>query len=229
MMYYLSGFLVGIMGSLHCLGMCAPLSMVMGNRKFLIGKLVYNSGRVITYAILGLFVGLLGQLIAYGGLQQVLSIFAGVFILAFAALPYLAKRLESGNTLPGKLVFWLKKKMGLFIKKPGYSSSFTVGMLNGILPCGLVYLALAGAALAGSMEGGMIYMIFFGLGTFPMMLLAASIGKFFQKKFSLNLVKVYPYFMAALGIIFIIRGLDLGIPMVSPSLLMGADSSITDC
>lgn len=229
MMYYLSGFLVGIMGSLHCLGMCAPLSMVMGNRKFLIGKLVYNSGRVITYAILGLFVGLLGQLIAYGGLQQVLSILAGVFILAFAALPYLAKRLESGNTLPGKLVFWLKKKMGLFIKKPGYSSSFTVGMLNGILPCGLVYLALAGAALAGSMEGGMIYMIFFGLGTFPMMLLAASIGKFFQRKLSLNLVKVYPYFMAVLGIIFIIRGLDLGIPMVSPSLLMGADASITDC
>ena len=229
MMYYLSGFLVGIMGSLHCLGMCAPLSMVMGNKKFLKGKLIYNSGRVVTYAILGLFVGLLGQLIAYGGLQQVLSVFAGLFLLTFAVMPYLAKKIESGSSLASKLVIWLKSKMGLFLKKPGYSSSFTVGMLNGILPCGLVYLALAGAALAGSMEGGMVYMIFFGLGTFPMMLLAASIGKFFQQKFSFNLIKIYPYFLAVLGIFFIIRGLDLGIPMVSPSLLMGADASITDC
>jgi len=85
------------------------------------------------------------------------------------------------------------------------------------------------ASGAGSMEGGMIYMLFFGLGTFPMMLLAASIGKFFQQKFSFNLLKVYPYFLAVLGIVFIIRGLDLGIPLVSPSLLMGADASITDC
>ncbi len=229
MMYYLSGFLVGIMGSLHCLGMCAPLSMVMGSKKFLKGKLVYNGGRVVTYAILGLLVGLIGQLIAYGGLQQILSLLAGFFILAFAAMPYLAKRLESGSSQAAKLVSWLKSKMGLYIKKPGYTSSFAVGMLNGILPCGLVYLGLAGAALAGSMEGGMIYMIFFGLGTFPMMLVAASVGKFFHQRFSFNLLKLYPYFMAVLGIIFIIRGLDLGIPMVSPSLLMGADSSITDC
>jgi sulfite exporter TauE/SafE len=228
-MYYLSGFLVGIMGSLHCFGMCSPLSMVMQNHKFLAGKLVYNFGRVITYSLLGLLVGFLGQLVAMGGIQQVLSIGAGVFILSAAIFPVLARKMEGGHAGAARFVSWLKQSIGRFIGRKGLLASLSVGMLNGLLPCGLVYLALAGAALAGSMESGAIYMLAFGLGTFPMMLAAATIGRGLQHRFSLNLNKVYPVFLGILGLIFILRGLNLGIPYLSPELLLNGDQGITDC
>ena len=104
-----------------------------------------------------------------------------------------------------------------------------VGMLNGLLPCGLVYLALAGAALAGSGSGGMTYMLFFGLGTLPAMMLAPLVGQWIQQRFSFDLNKVYPFFLGILGLIFILRGLNLGIPVLSPELLIDANGPIPDC
>ena len=104
-----------------------------------------------------------------------------------------------------------------------------VGMLNGLLPCGLVYLALAGAALAGSAAGGMTYMLFFGLGTIPAMLLAPLIGQWLQQRFAFDLNKAYPVFLGILGLIFILRGMNLGIPVLSPELLFEAKGPIPEC
>jgi sulfite exporter TauE/SafE len=228
-MYYISGFLVGILGSLHCLGMCAPISLAVSNPRFLGHKLIYNSGRVITYSMLGILAGLFGQVIGYGGFQQVISISAGLVLLIIAFLPGLASKLEANGSISGKRITWLKKKMGLFLAKPSAKSTLGLGMVNGLLPCGLVYIALAGAALAGSVTGGVIYMAAFGLGTFPMMLLAASIGKGFFGKYGFSLRKLYPWFVAGLGILFIIRGLDLGIPFLSPEIPGAQATGISDC
>jgi sulfite exporter TauE/SafE len=228
-MYYLSGFLVGIMGSLHCIGMCAPLSMVITSPKYVAGRLVYNSGRLLTYALLGLLVGFLGQLVAMGGVQQGLSIFAGAVLLVAALFPVLSKSLQSSPSWYNQAIAKLRKAMGGFIRKKGLGSSLAVGMLNGLLPCGLVYLALAGTALAGSAQGGMTYMLFFGLGTFPAMLLAPYLSQWLQRRFSFNLNKAYPVFLGLLGLIFILRGLNLGIPMLSPELLFNASGPIPDC
>ena len=228
-MYYLSGFVIGVMGSLHCIGMCAPLSMVMHSPKMIADRLTYNTGRVITYGLIGLLVGFLGQLVAMGGVQQALSIFAGAVLLLAALFPYLSSRLQSSPAWYNRLIASLKRAMGGFIRKKGLGSSLMVGMLNGLLPCGLVYLALAGAALAGSAAGGMTYMLFFGLGTIPAMLLAPLIGRWLQQRFTFDLNKAYPVFLGILGIIFILRGMNLGIPVISPELLFEANGPIPEC
>lgn len=228
-MYYLSGFVIGVMGSMHCIGMCAPLSMVMHSPKMMLGRIVYNTGRVITYGLIGILVGFLGQLVAMGEVQQVLSIFAGAMLLLAAIFPYLSSKLQSSPAWYNRLIASLKRAMGGFIRKKGLGSSLMVGMLNGLLPCGLVYLALAGAALAGSAAGGMTYMLFFGLGTIPAMLLAPLIGQWLQQRFAFDLNKAYPVFLGILGLIFILRGMNLGIPVLSPELLFEAKGPIPEC
>jgi sulfite exporter TauE/SafE len=228
-MYYISGLVIGIMGSLHCIGMCAPLSMVIHSPAMWKSRLVYNSGRLLTYGFIGLLVGFIGQLVAMGGIQQVLSLMAGVVLLIAAFFPYLSKKLQSSPSWYNRLIAALKRAMGAYIRKRGWGSSLMVGMLNGLLPCGLVYLALAGAALAGSASGGMIYMLFFGLGTIPAMMLAPLIGKWLHQHLGFDLNKAFPVFLGILGFIFILRGMNLGIPVLSPELFLEANGPIPDC
>ncbi len=218
-----TALLVGFLGSFHCLGMCAPITWVIpdksaNRKKWLVNKLIYNSGRVITYSVLGAIVGLLGELFSFAGFQQWLSIIAGSTLIIGVFF--------FGGKVSGVVVFkpasrfisWVKSKMSRLIMAKGWRSNIALGIVNGFLPCGLVYAALIGAISMGDLLGGAMYMTLFGLGTLPMMMAAAIIGKTAGTTFKSRIANFTPKFMVILGILFILRGLNFGIPYISPKL-----------
>lgn len=222
-MFYWAAFLLGFAGSLHCLGMCGPLALALpvpgGSRaRFAAGRLLYNFGRVITYSLLGIVFGLVGKTFALTGLQQFVSIAIGSAILAGLAFkPMLVQGLPAPRFI-SKPVTALKARLSRLMKNSSLSSLFIFGLLNGLLPCGLVYIALGGAAVTGSAVNGAAYMAVFGLGTAPMMLAASLSGKFVQGGLRLKLQKLIPWMLFLLAVLFILRGMSLGIPYISPDL-----------
>lgn len=213
-----AAFTIGIVGSFHCVGMCGPLAMSLPLQanpgpKFL-GALLYNFGRIITYSLFGLLFGIIGQSVALFGFQQWLSIIAGSLILIFIILP----RYTGKNNSTAVLHFFEKIRMtlgSLFFKKT-QSSLLVIGLLNGLLPCGLVYMAVAGSIATGDVLNSVLFMAFFGLGTLPVMLLVSYFGNFVGVTFRQKVRKAYPYMMALMACLLILRGMGLGIPYVSP-------------
>jgi len=225
-----TAFLLGLIGSLHCLGMCGPIVLALPTFRqsffrLLISRLLYNSGRIITYSLLGLLVGLVGEGISFSGFQQRLSIIAGILIIIFALL--------SNKTVISKIHLelygfnrWIKENLGRFLKKRSVLSSFLVGITNGFLPCGLVYLAVGGALAAGSLLGSFVYMIIFGLGTTFAMLSLGIAGNYLGLRMRTSFNAIIPYVALFLGILLIVRGLNLGIPYLSPAISTGGDVEV---
>jgi sulfite exporter TauE/SafE len=178
---------------------------------------VYNAGRVVTYAILGTLFGFLGRTLLVAGMQQWLSMAIGVMLLLGLIIsPKAAKW-----TWVIRGVAWLKRAMGSMLRRRGIGSLGLLGLLNGLLPCGLVYVACAGAAATGGVLSGALYMIVFGLGTVPMMLAISLSGKLVHAAMRRWLVKFVPASVGLVAVLLILRGLGLGIPYVSPDLTAG--------
>ena len=219
----ITAFLIGLVGSLHCVGMCGPIALALpSGNSFLPGllfnRLMYNLGRILTYGLLGLLIGLVGQGFSMAGLQQVISILAGVAILIMVMLPSaLNQRIVLLKPAVDFTAF-LKRSFGGLFRSKSALSTFYIGLLNGFLPCGLVYVALAGALATGGYLEGMAYMIVFGLGTLPMMLVVSMAGNYITLGLRRTFNRVIPVFMVALAMLFILRGLNLGIPYLSPQL-----------
>lgn len=219
----LSAFALGIFGSLHCIGMCGPIAIALpvpntSNISFVAGRLLYNVGRVITYSFLGAIFGLLGSRFVIAGFQQGISITLGVIILIVVLLPSKYKVKVTQHPLILKLSAPLKESIGTLFKKGTFSSMFLIGILNGFLPCGLVYVALAGAIASGDAISGATVMVLFGLGTVPAMFAATVFGKFINIGLRRKLNKLIPAFAIVLALIFILRGMALGIPYLSPKI-----------
>ena len=211
--------MIGLAGSLHCAGMCGPLVLAMpaasGNIvTHIFGKLVYNAGRIVTYAALGLLFGAFGQVLGLAGFQRWVSIAAGAAIL----LSLLALPLRNATVFIARPVNALKLGLGKLLKARSLPAQFSFGVLNGFLPCGLVYVACAAAAATGDALGGARYMAFFGLGTVPMMLGLGLAGRMMHLQFQLRLRKLVPVSLAVMAALLILRGLGLGIPYFSPQL-----------
>lgn len=207
---YWTALSVGFLGSFHCAGMCGPLALALpagnGSMLSLIGnKLAYNFGRVITYSILGLIAGMLGHTFSIRGWQSDLSIISGILIILFVIFSN-KKVLAFINSKLVGVSFFFKQKFGILMKKHGAGSLFTIGLLNGILPCGFVYLALAGAATTQSPVEGAMYMFLFGTGTIPMMLTIALSGSFISLRARNFINKLSPVIAIALAIFLIHRG-----------------------
>lgn len=213
---------MGAMGSLHCVGMCGPLALSLPvSRLTLTGKmmatLLYNLGRTTTYASLGAIFGLLGLSFGLVGMQQSLSIAIGVLILIVLLWPK-NKLLITGN---GKLQYFfsaVRNRLGKLLKKEKYQSVYLIGLLNGLLPCGLLYMALAAAVTTASIEKSILFMIFFGLGTIPLMWAFSFFGSFINLKGRQQLRKLVPVMFFFMACLLILRGLGLGIPFVSPAI-----------
>ncbi len=223
----LQGFLLGLGGSFHCVGMCGPIALALphtSNNKFtiFIDSIIYNIGRTLTYALMGAIVGLLGASINMAGYQEVLSVVVGVLMLLYVIVPRKYYNFTKANLSTYKGVEKLKQLLGKFLKTPTKSSLFILGILNGFLPCGLVYIALGGSLVEGSISesalGGALYMSMFGLGTIPMMAAIYFTKNLFSIKVRHVINKVIPYGIAVVAILMILRGLSLGIPYVSPKL-----------
>lgn len=212
-------FFIGLFGSVHCIGMCGPLAFSIPAFhhqwwRVILDKLIYNVGRLISYMLLGLLIGLLGRQLWLLGLQQGVSILSGLLIIGaglsrmlkfrFAQSRSLASMLQPLNNL---IAYALQHRAGHFI----------VGILNGFLPCGFVYIALVGAVNTGTTSGSAAYMFWFGVGTFPLMLVATISSGFIGPVLRRRINRGIPYLMVCLGIWFTLRGLALDIPYLSPA------------
>ena len=233
-MDYLSPLLLGLVGSLHCAGMCGPIAIALplNNQSWLAritGGLLYNSGRTITYALLGAILGLAGMGLALGGMQQWVSIILGAVMILAVLIPRMGAAGNKMTLLTDKISGLLKKPFVRLFRIRTYSSLFIIGLLNGFLPCGLVYIALAGALVMSRVYEGAFYMIVFGLGTIPMMLAISIAGNIISQKLRKKLSKAIPLFIILLGTLFILRGLNLGIPYISPKLGQHGEKATMEC
>lgn len=215
----ISGFSIGILGSFHCIGMCGPLALALPVQQLESNKktfaiLLYNLGRALSYALMGAVFGIIGSSFALFNLQQWLSIVAGSFILIVllisqfggAKIPLIAKYNQIVKT---KLTSYLMADKTL-------GSYLSIGILNGFLPCGLVYMAIAASVATGSVLNSSLLMLSFGLGTLPLMALTMAFGKFISMNVRTILSKMSPYIIMCVAVLLILRGLNLGIPYVSP-------------
>lgn len=219
-MELLTGFLVGLLGSFHCAGMCGPIALALpiGGGNLLIGRILYNFGRIITYSTLGFLFGLLGNRISLFGFQQTLTIGIGVIILIAVLMPIKYKSYIASKSGFYNIFNSVKSSLRFLLKKHNKASLLGIGILNGLLPCGFVYIGVTGAAALADPVKGMVFMAMFGLGTLPVMLGATLIGSFVNLKIRTKLVRMVPVFSLILAAVFIMRGLNLGIPYLSPKL-----------
>jgi len=216
---YIAAFITGLFGSLHCAGMCGPLVLAFnlrGGSNSWGHALIYNASRVFAYALLGILFGLIGLGFSLAGWQQLLSILTGSFILLFVFGKLFFRRQYQSSRVMQKISGPIKASIQKQLAVRSLRSSFSLGFLNGLLPCGLVYIALAGAVLTGTAWQGSLYMILFGLGNFPLMLLFAASGNYLSVKKRISFKKILPVFSVAIACLLIVRGLNLGIPYLSP-------------
>jgi sulfite exporter TauE/SafE len=222
----LTGFILGLAGSLHCVGMCGAIALALpnagsGRTSFLLSRVAYNFGRVATYCGLGMLAGVFGQAAAFAGFQRWLSVLAGALILAGLVLARVP-----GRGAAVRFVSWLKRSLGLLLRQRSYSSLLALGAANGLLPCGLVYAAMIAAGATGNVVSAAHFMIAFGLGTFPLMLALPLLSRCLSRR--LNLQYLVPASAAIVAILLIVRGLSLGIPYLSPALPLD-NASISQC
>ena len=222
-MEILSGLALGFLGSLHCIGMCGPIALALPSQSkskfsFYSGRILYNLGRVLTYSIMGLIIGLIGQKINLGEYQQIVSITLGVVILIAVLLPANIKKYFITLKPIQSVTKLLQSSIGVLFRKGSQSSLFGIGVLNGFLPCGFVYVALAGAVALSNVEKSILFMALFGIGTIPAMFSASIVTNLFGQNFRRRIHRAIPVFASVLAVIFILRGLNLGIPYLSPKL-----------
>ena len=217
-----TAFLFGLISSFHCIGMCGPIAMMLpverdNQAKKIIQILLYHAGRLSAYAFIGLIFGLLGRGLFLAGFQQKLSIFIGVAMIVVILIPEKVFAQYNFSKPVFKLISKIKTTLGRQFKNKSYKSLFTIGLLNGFLPCGMVYVALFGAIAMQNELYGVMYMILFGLGTIPMMSSVVYLNSFLSISIRNKIQKIIPFLVIIIGILFIFRGLGLGIPYVSPS------------
>ena len=220
--------LLGAVGGLHCAAMCGPLALalpVTGSTRagYLTGRLVYNGGRVVTYTALGGLFGALGQVAGLAGLQRWVSLVAGLLILVGLVAP---SRLPL-TIFIARPVAWLKSCLSDFLQGRSSLALFAFGLLNGLLPCGLVYVAAAGAAALGNAVRGMEGMFAFGLGTIPLMLAVSWGGATIRSGLFGKARRLLPIAVGLVATLLIVRGLALGIPYLSPDLATAASCCVT--
>ncbi|WP_316789062.1 sulfite exporter TauE/SafE family protein [Pedobacter frigoris] len=209
--------MIGLLGSLHCVGMCGPLAFAVPSLRgawlyVALDKLSYQLGRIISYCLLGLIIGTIGRQIWLSGFQQLISILSGILIL-LAAISRITK-LSYFSKNPSFLLKPFNRLFSYALKNK--ASHLIIGLVNGLLPCGFVYLALAGALNTGNIQNAVSYMFWFGLGTVPLMFIATFSMGFTGQLFRKRINKIIPYMMLCLGIWFILRGMELNIPYLSP-------------
>lgn len=225
----ISGFSIGLIGSLHCVGMCGPLALSLPVHHLNpvqkpLAIAFYNFGRSFSYAAIGIFFGLIGQSFWVFKLQQWLSIVAGSLILAVFVFQQLG-HLQFGAI--SRFTQAIKQKLGILLRsEKNLSAFFSIGVLNGFLPCGLVYVAIGAALATGTVLKSSLLMFAFGLGTIPLMALTMVFGKFISQGLRAKFSRLIPHITVFVAVLLILRGLNLGIPLVSPAYHQGNGNSL---
>lgn len=223
---------MGLLGSVHCIGMCGPLVMALPISNLnaiqkVVATILYHVGKIATYGLLGLIVGFFGKQIPFYNVQQHLSIVIGSLMLVYVLWVFY---LHPKRKLGFLKIEWLQKPiinaLGKLFKQNNASSFLLIGILNGLLPCGMIYLALGSAWAGQSVVQSGLFMVLFGLGTMPALLLAAFGGQLLGLAFRQRIQKALPFILTSMGVLLILRGMNLGIPYISP--ILDGDST-TSC
>ncbi len=224
------GFLMGLLGSVHCVGMCGPLVMALpiaqktAAQKW-ISLALYHLGKMSSYALLGILFGLIGSQFPFYVFQQNLSIVIGVIMLVYVLYVFV---LKTKHVL--RLDFIYKpviNQLGKLFKNKSIFAFLFIGFLNGLLPCGMVYLALTSALATQNVLQGGVFMALFGLGTVPALIMVALGGQYMSLVFRQKLQNLLPVFIFGMGVLLIVRGMNLGIPYLSPS--VGIGNAVISC
>lgn len=229
--FLISGFLLGLVGSVHCVGMCGPIAFALpiqflSEQKKALGILLYNLGRITTYSILGLIAGLLGKFLLIGKFQQTFAMIFGVSILIVLLVTIVFKKnlhIKPLNKAYNKLQLFIAGKM----KQQSLGTLFILGIANGLLPCGMVFLAVTGSLVAGSQTQSMLYMFLYGLGTLPAMFALTWFGFVVNLSVRNSVKKIAPFFLAAIAVLLILRGMNLNIPYVSPYFYQNGGAAVS--
>ncbi|MDO6597074.1 sulfite exporter TauE/SafE family protein [Oceanihabitans sp. 2_MG-2023] len=229
-----SALIFGLLGSFHCVGMCGPIAFMLpvdrsNSLKKVTQIFTYHFGRLLAYAIIGLFFGLIGKSLYIFGIQQQLSIFLGIIMIVVVVIPSRIFNKYNFSKPIYKLISKVKSSLGKALKKKTADTFLTIGFLNGFLPCGLVYMAVFASLAMQNAWQGSLYMVLFGLGTIPLMTSAIYLGKFLNTKMKQRIQKGIPIFVVIIGLLFILRGLGLGIPYLSPAPIVDIASSAIEC
>ena len=228
-MELLTGFLLGLLGSFHCIGMCGPLVLALpASANFVLSRTIYNLGRVVAYGFFGLVLGFIGSRLNLSGLQQIVSITLGALIILTVLVPAQFKSRFLAPIGFEKILLVLKKNISAFYRSNNLSANLGIGILNGFLPCGFVYVALSGALIVGNAAVSSLFMIMFGIGTIPAMFAVSFAGKIISVSFRNRVKRFVTAISLIIALLFILRGLNLGIPYISPKLenLVPADENM---
>ena len=217
-----TALVLGLAGSFHCIGMCGPIAFVLpvdrsSKSKVIFQTFLYNFGRLISYSLIGVLFGFIGKGLYLAGFQQRLSVLMGVIMIVTIIIPISLFNKYNFSKPLYKIIGQVKSKLGFYLNKKSNKALFLIGFFNGFLPCGLVYMALIGSISTGNAIQGALYMAIFGLGTIPMMAAAILLGNFVSITIRTKIQKAIPVFVVIIGLLFILRGLGLGIPYISPS------------
>lgn len=228
----IAGLVLGITSNFHCLGMCGPIAMAIPvNRKstwtILSGILQYNAGRILTYALLGAVVGSIGITVETLGFLQWISIIAGVLMIIFAWRKWLSS-IFSGHLPTFGIQGFISKSLGKVLAMQTPFKLPFLGMINGLLPCGMVYIGLMNALLAGNPVSSAYTMIAFGVGTLPAMIAVGFAANRISGNVRQKVNKVVPFLLTFVGVLIVLRGMNLDIPYISPKVKMTTSQKHAD-
>lgn len=206
-------FILGLVGSLHCVGMCGPLTLLLpssaySSPKFVLGRIMYNGGRIITYSLLGATAGFIGEKVGFFISQKTLSIIIGILVLLYVILPFVFKYNVASPRILNKFTSMLKGTFARLFKEKSLLAQLSFGLVNGLLPCGMVYAALASAFLANTWTDSALIMMCFGIGTVPLMLPLSLGAHQLRKLVGANFRKIISISYVILGFWLIYRGFN---------------------
>lgn len=229
-----SALIFGLLGSFHCIGMCGPIAFMLpvdrrNTTKKVTQIFTYHFGRILSYSLIGMFFGIVGKGLYIFGMQQQLSIAIGVIMIVIVLIPTRVFNKYNFSQPLYKLISKVKSALGQALTKKTADTFLTIGFLNGFLPCGLVYMAVFASLSMGSALKGGVYMALFGMGTIPLMTTAIYLGKFLNVSIRQRIQKAIPVFVIIIGLLFILRGMGLGIPYLSPAPVTEMATGIIDC
>ena len=230
----LSAFVLGILGSFHCIGMCGPIAFMLpvdrtNSYKKITQITIYHIGRLLAYSIIGLIFGLIGKSFYLFGFQQQLSIGIGVIMILVVLIPQKIFNKYNLSKPIYKIISKVKSALGHALKKKTPDTFLTIGFLNGFLPCGLVYMAVFSAIASGNALNGSLYMAIFGLGTVPLMTTVIYFSHLLKGQLRQKIQNIIPAFVILIALLFILRGLGLGIPYLSPEPIQDVITNTINC
>ena len=222
------GLVLGLSSSLHCIGMCGPISMVLPLKDRSVfgvftGVLQYNIGRVFVYGILGSVIGAIGFTASLFGALQIVSIITGIVMIIFAWQKHLFSGFTAWNSFNG----FFSKGIGNIMGSGSPFKLLLLGSVNGLLPCGMVFIALMNAVTGGTPLNGAAAMIAFGLGTVPAMMFVGIAASKMNRSLQQRVNAYVPYILTIVGLLVCLRGMNLNIPYISPSIEMAKKTEVS--